>query len=41
MIGGRGYQTLGPLCASSASYRALPPADQAHQLPAARAPPLP
>jgi hypothetical protein len=41
MIGGRGYQALSGLCVSSASDRALPPADQAQQLRTARGPPLP
>lgn len=40
MISGRRYQALDPLCVSAPCGRHLPPANQAHQLPTARGPPL-
>jgi hypothetical protein len=40
MVSERRHQAVGSLCVSAAPCsRRLPPADQAHQLPAARGPP--
>jgi hypothetical protein len=41
MISGRRYQALGPLCVSAPFSQCIRPANWAHQLPAARGPPLP
>ena len=41
MIGGRGYQTLDPLCVLAPDHCSATFAGSAHGLPAARGPPLP
>lgn len=41
MVGGRGYQALGPLCVLASDHCRATLADLAHGFPAARGPPMP
>jgi hypothetical protein len=41
MIGGRGYEALGPHCVLALEHCSAIPAASPHRLPAARGPPLP